>query len=165
MQEEGEMHDKGDWRVICEYWQMDSRQRLHNVGLHLGAKALQQQSQRNPRMQNMFHVAGDRDQTVTDDPNFRAWKHKWMRARGAVDPRVDGALQHADLIHKTLINNQSFLLPLDYDRLAHLKATSGRSSLNSLPRLHTTKPQLVRSRDFTTKMSASALSRARTSMS
>jgi len=35
-----------------------------------------------PIPRGTFRVAGDRNDTTTDDPSYRAWKHKWMRSRG-----------------------------------------------------------------------------------
>ena len=79
-------------------------------------------------MGGRFHVAGVRDRTTTDDPNFRAWKHKWMRSRGAADQRVDGAMLHASLMQKSFLQNQSFLMPLDFERLSNIQTVSSRLS-------------------------------------
>lgn len=52
-----------------------------------------------PVSNNQFQVAGDRDQTATGDPSYRAWKHKWMRRGGTgADPRVDGLERYTPLV-------------------------------------------------------------------
>ena len=135
-----DLHNRGAWgrrgstsgaATTSPTRALDSRYRRHDFGVHLEAAAFRADSrtQRQPLVKNQFHIAGERDHTTTDDPSYRAWKHKWMRSRGAADPRVDGALLHASMLHHTFAENKSFLLPLDHERLNQIQAASGRGSV------------------------------------
>ena len=114
---------------------LDSRHPRLDVGLHLQSSEspdLGSPTRMEPRTSGAsrpgtFRVAGDRNDTTTDDPNYRAWKYKWLRSRGSADSRVDGAMLHASLVRQTLVDNQSFLLPLDYQQLKRIQTANERS--------------------------------------
>ena len=114
---------------------LDSRHPKLDVGLHLQSSEspdLGSPNRMEPRTSGAsrpgtFRVAGDRNDTTTDDPNYRAWKYKWLRSRGSADSRVDGAMLHASLVRQTLVANQSFLLPLDYQQLKRIQTANERS--------------------------------------
>jgi WD40 repeat protein len=54
---------------------------------------------------NCWRLSGDRDNTVTDSPAYRAWKFRHLSFRGGPHPRVESALEHAQVIADAVLRS------------------------------------------------------------